>query len=171
MGVVQSGRTMDKVIGEFMWKIQKIVSKGDYTYAVVPEHPNATRHGYVLTHRIVIENHIGRLLNKSEIVHHKNGNKKDNRISNLEIMAVSEHERMHALQRGKTVVDFVCPQCKKRFTRLKRCSLSKYAYRTDKLFFCSKSCSSHWQFSDATIDELNTAISENISRIYKNNFE
>lgn len=25
-----------------MWKVEDVVSKGDYTYAVVPTHPNAT---------------------------------------------------------------------------------------------------------------------------------
>ncbi len=43
-----------------MWIIQKIVSKGEYNYAVVPEHPNATSNGYVLEHRVVMENAIGR---------------------------------------------------------------------------------------------------------------
>ena len=45
-----------------VWKIRRIVSKGDYNYAVVPEHPNKTKFGYVLEHRIVMENHLGRLL-------------------------------------------------------------------------------------------------------------
>lgn len=44
-----------------MWKIRKIIKKGDYEYALVPEHPNATKNGYVLHHRIVMENSIGRL--------------------------------------------------------------------------------------------------------------
>ena len=43
-----------------MWNIKKIVSKGDYLYALVPEHPKATKNGYVLLHRIVMENHLGR---------------------------------------------------------------------------------------------------------------
>ena len=54
-----------------MWKIEKIIKKGDYLYAKVLGHPNATKHGYVLEHRIVIEVHLEQLLNKSEIVHHK----------------------------------------------------------------------------------------------------
>ena len=68
-----------------MWNIRKIVSKGDYNYAVVPEHPNRTKNNYVLEHRVVMENHLGRLLNDDEVVHHINGNKKDNRIENLTI--------------------------------------------------------------------------------------
>ena len=56
-----------------VWKIEKIISKGDYNYAIVPDHPYATKNGYVLEHRIIMENHLGQLLNPNEIVHHKNG--------------------------------------------------------------------------------------------------
>lgn len=55
-------------IGAFKWKVEKNVSKGDYDYAVVKNHPAATKHGYVLYHRIVVENHLGRLLNSNEVV-------------------------------------------------------------------------------------------------------
>lgn len=53
--------------GAFKWKIQKIVSKGDYNYAITKEHPKATKNGYVLEHRIVMENHLGRLLNSDHV--------------------------------------------------------------------------------------------------------
>lgn len=59
-----------------MWNVKKIINKGDYKYALVPEHPNCTKNGYVLLHRIVMENHLGRLLNTNEIVHHIDHNKK-----------------------------------------------------------------------------------------------
>jgi hypothetical protein len=38
---------------------------------------------WVLEHRILVENFIGRRLNSQEVIHHINGNKKDNRIENL----------------------------------------------------------------------------------------
>lgn len=46
-------------------------------------------------HRMIMEGFIGRKLSFNEVVHHKNGNKKDNRIENLEVLSRSEHIRMH----------------------------------------------------------------------------
>ena len=50
-------------IGAVSWKIEKVVSKGDYLYAVVKDHPNRTKNNYVLLHRVIVENYLGRLLN------------------------------------------------------------------------------------------------------------
>ena len=46
-------------------------------------------------HRCVMEAYLGRELDTSELVHHKNHDKHDNRIENLEIVTRSEHKKMH----------------------------------------------------------------------------
>ena len=51
-----------------MWKIKKTVKKGDYLYVVVKEYPNASKYGCVLYHRIVMENHLGRILNQNMVL-------------------------------------------------------------------------------------------------------
>lgn len=47
-----------------------------------------------LEHRLIMEEHLGRKLSADEVVHHINGDKKDNRIDNLQVMTWSEHSRL-----------------------------------------------------------------------------
>lgn len=119
-----------------MWNINKIIKKGEYNYVLVPEHPNKTSNGYVLEHRIVMENELRRLLKSNEIVHHKDGNKKNNDIHNLEVMTHSEHTILHN-QTGRQMVILMCPQCNIIFSREKRKTfLSKNGIFT----CCSRKC-------------------------------
>lgn len=124
------------------WTIDRIVSKGEYNYAVVLGHPAATRHGYVLEHRVVMENHLGRLLTQDEVVHHKNGDKKDNRLQNLELTTACEHARSHMLGSGNGPVRLVCAECGVVFERA--WSQRPESKKTDNVF-CSRSCNGKFQ--------------------------
>lgn len=57
-------------------------------------------------HQIIMEEHIGRKLRKGEVVHHVDGNKRNNNLKNLILTTRSEHAKIHAkeLDRSKPVV-------------------------------------------------------------------
>ena len=77
------------------WKGGRRRHSEGYMMVYMPGHPSADRHNTVLEHRIVMEEHLGRYLEKTEYVHHKNGDKTDNRKENLELMDMKSHARLH----------------------------------------------------------------------------
>ena len=58
-------------------------------------HCMCDKSGWVLEHRYQMAKHIGRPLTRNEIVHHKDGDRSNNHIDNLELTSRSEHMRKH----------------------------------------------------------------------------
>ena len=79
------------------WKGGKEVTKAGYIRLWI------SRDERVLEHRKVMEDHLGRKLTRSEVVHHINGNNADNRLANLQLTTFSEDISRHHLARYKNL--------------------------------------------------------------------
>lgn len=77
------------------WKGGQFI-RGGYRFIQSPDHPHKNNFGYVREHRLMMEKHISRYLEPTEVVHHINGIKDDNRIENLKLDSNnSEHMKYH----------------------------------------------------------------------------
>jgi len=71
----------------------RVLRRDGYWKVYYPTHPNADRTGYVLEHRLVMSQQIGRPLTKAEEINHINHDRGDNRLENLEIVDRGTHAR------------------------------------------------------------------------------
>lgn len=65
-----------------------------YVRLLMPGHPLASKSGYVLEHRLVAWE-AGLLTDPTMVVHHRDHDKLNNSIDNLEVMSPSDHDREH----------------------------------------------------------------------------
>jgi|CXWJ01.1.fsa_nt_gi hypothetical protein len=83
------------------WKGGRKIRKDGYTLIVAPDnHPypadshEASGLKYILEHRYVMEQYLGRYLEPGEVIHHVDGNPRNNAIENLRLYASqAEHIR------------------------------------------------------------------------------
>lgn len=82
----KSGRKLHKGY----WYLHKSIIPAEY-------HSMIDKGNRILEHRLLYAKYIGRCLHSEEHIHHKDGNKLNNEIENLEITTRSAHIREHML--------------------------------------------------------------------------
>ncbi len=78
---------------------RKALAANGYMRLYLPDHPCADRRGWAHEHRVVAYD-AGLLTDLTLVVHHKNHNKLDNRLENLEALTPSEHAAQHRRDRA-----------------------------------------------------------------------
>ncbi len=113
---------------------------GDYELIIAPDdYPGKKyRERYIYEHHYVWWANTGEIIEEGFVIHHKNGNKRDNNFDNLELKHYQEHNTMHLLERGRGMVLLKCP-CGNIF--IKPRYDSHLSCSNKKITCCSKSCS------------------------------
>lgn len=96
-GFIVPGPTPPQIgrkIGSRNKKRSRVKTVHGYIELFEPCHPLAKKNGYVPEHRMVAWN-AGLIRDKKLQVHHKNGKKTDNYLSNLEVTTCAEHTSHH----------------------------------------------------------------------------
>jgi len=116
------------------------MKNGPYILIVAPEnYPGKKFRGrYAYEHSIVYWQHHNRITLPGEVIHHKNHDKHDNRIENLELISNSKHSADHQ-SKPWTYAFVECFKCEKTF-RL----MGSYYRARNKLhgnrIYCSRQC-------------------------------
>jgi hypothetical protein len=128
-----------KVSGErnCNWRGGKCIHTDGYITILTKNRYKNGKKKYILEHRLVMQEYIGRKLNNKEVVHHINGIKSDNRIENLKLFSsVSEHTKHHGFRNGNTKMKRRCFKCKRiKFLYLFPKNIGK---TLDKSYLCKK---------------------------------
>lgn len=118
-----------------------------YVMEKLPGHPLANQKGFVLQHRRIWYEHYGEIP-ANHVIHHKNEDKKDNRIENLECLSKSDHSRVHwphgICEKTRGITEYLilkCSNCGFHFIRKKwRHEENSKKVSRPEILTCSRKC-------------------------------
>lgn len=130
-----------------LFKILSICNGGGYRYCRTdPPHPRANTNGLYPLHRVLAENRLGRLLEPNEHVHHRDGDKTNDRPDNLEVLLASAHAREHRLQVAPQPLTLTCSACGRIFELKPHVFRLRQRRNKTSAAYCSRSCGSRRKF-------------------------
>lgn len=98
------------------YSLEKRVNQAGYVVWYDPTSTHKSAGDWVYEHRHVMGEHLGRRLLKNENVHHKNGDRTDNRLENLELWSTAQpagQRIMDKLRWAREIImqyqDMICP--------------------------------------------------------------
>ena len=114
---------------------------GPYILQKAPsEYPGRKYRGrYAYEHHIVWWRHQGAVPGPDEVIHHRNGNKHDNRIENLELLTRERHAHHHGAE-TRRLESIKCGYCGKQFELRQNHAKSRRKQTQSGALYCSRSC-------------------------------
>ena len=115
------------------------MKNGPYELVVAPiDYPGKKYRGrYCYEHHLVWWQHHSAVPGVGDVVHHKDGNKRNNVISNLILMNGLAHLEMHGEEQTSSFVELKCPACDTIFIREKR---NSFITKNGRYSVCSRRC-------------------------------
>ena len=123
---------------------------GEYEMIIAPnDWPGQRYRGrYCYEHQYVYWKKYGKIpRTNTECIHHKNGNRRDNKIENLSLISKKKHNYIHNFK-GKTIA-LKCAMCGKDFKRPPK-NINFKRSRGQTSFYCSRKCAWKAQKKTAT---------------------
>mgnify|MGYP002073147721 CR=1 FL=1 len=101
----------------------------------MPEHDLANGAGKIYMHRYIAAMKIGRALLPNEHAHHKDGNKENNSLDNIEVLSAKDHAKLHMAEIHPSI--FVkCARCGTEFT----CNNTRMGRSLSGDLYCKVAC-------------------------------
>lgn len=114
-----------------------------------------------LLHRVIYEEYHNVILTNKDVIHHIDGNKENNDVSNLELTNNSEHAKLHQKSRIKPLIQLICQQCNKKY----KIPIAQYKSKIKQgqtIFVCSKHCGGLMSSKKATQFKSNPKYLQNV---------